>query len=50
MDNPYPLFQRDEVFISNFWKELFKVMGAQLQQSTSYHPQEDGETEELINV
>lgn len=36
---------RDQVFISNFWKGLFKMMGTQLQQSTSYHPQMGGQTE-----
>lgn len=30
---------RDKVFISNFWKALFKMMGTQFHQCTSYHPQ-----------
>ncbi|GJU00390.1 putative mitochondrial protein [Tanacetum coccineum] len=36
---------RDKVFISHFWKSLFKVLKVQLYLSTSYHPQTDGRTE-----
>ena len=32
---------RDEVFLSNFWKELFCVSGTRLKRSTTYHPQSD---------
>eukprot|EP00253_Pinus_taeda_P025507 PITA_25507 len=31
-------------FTSNFWQELFKLQGTQLQLGTSYHPQTDGQT------
>jgi hypothetical protein len=36
---------RDERFLSHFWRALFATVGTHLQYSTAYHPQSDGQSE-----
>ena len=50
LDNIYKLHglpesiitDRDKIFTSKFWKELFKLVGTELHYSSSYHSQTDG--------
>jgi len=38
---------RDKIFTSLFWQELFKLVKVSLRLSTSYHPQTDGQSERV---
>jgi hypothetical protein len=38
---------RDKVFTSSFWQQLFKLSGTTLAMTSSYHPQSDGQSEAL---
>jgi hypothetical protein len=39
--------ERDRIFTSNMWKDIFKALDVQLRYSLAYHPQSDGQTERV---
>lgn len=38
---------RDRIFTSQLWRELFSLAGVELRMSSAYHPQSDGQTERV---
>jgi hypothetical protein len=38
---------RGQIFISNFWSALFKLVSVQLSMGSAYNPQSDGQTERV---
>ena len=38
---------RDTIFVSNFWKQLFTLYKVELKLSTAYHPQTDGQSKRV---
>nr|GEX98675.1 putative reverse transcriptase domain-containing protein [Tanacetum cinerariifolium] len=44
------ILDRDSHFTSNFWKSLQKALGTDLDMSTAYHPQMDGQSEKIIQT
>ncbi|GJT04932.1 putative reverse transcriptase domain-containing protein [Tanacetum coccineum] len=41
---------RDPRFVSNFWRSLQNALGTNLDKSTAYHPQTDGQSERTIHT
>lgn len=41
---------RDPLFVSRFWQELFKLSGTKLHMSSTYHPQSDGKIKAMYRV
>ncbi|KAM1013601.1 hypothetical protein FF1_043513 [Malus domestica] len=39
------VIDRDSIFLSAFWRELFKLQNSKLCMSSRYHPQSDGQSE-----
>ncbi|GJQ89098.1 putative reverse transcriptase domain-containing protein [Tanacetum coccineum] len=44
------ILDRDSHFTSNFWRSLHKALGTNLDMSTAYHPQTDGQSERTIQT
>ncbi|GKB16445.1 reverse transcriptase domain-containing protein [Tanacetum coccineum] len=46
----YIISDRDSHFTSRFWQSLQKALGTQLDMSTAYHPETDGQSERTIQT
>ena len=44
------IFDRDSRFTSHFWRSLQTALGTNLDMSTAYHPQTDGQSERIIQT
>ncbi|GKC36978.1 putative reverse transcriptase domain-containing protein [Tanacetum coccineum] len=44
------IYDRDPRFASNFWRSLQNALGTNLDMSTAYHPQTDGQSERTIQT
>ncbi|GJY29637.1 putative reverse transcriptase domain-containing protein [Tanacetum coccineum] len=44
------IYDRDPRFASNFWRSLQNTLGTNLDMSTTYHPQIDGQSERIIQT
>ncbi|GJZ01215.1 hypothetical protein Tco_0519176 [Tanacetum coccineum] len=44
------IYDRDPRFVSNFWRSLQNALGTNLDMSTTYHPQTDGQSERTIQT
>ncbi|GJY68231.1 putative reverse transcriptase domain-containing protein [Tanacetum coccineum] len=44
------IYDRDGRFTSNFWRSFQKALGTQLDMSTAYHPQSDGQSKRTIQT
>lgn len=44
------IFDRDTRYNSNLWRAFQQAMGTQLNMSTAFHPQTDGQTERTIQM
>jgi hypothetical protein len=44
------VFDRDKIFTSQLWRELFRLAGVELWMSSAYHPHRTGKLKELTNV
>ncbi|GJW01746.1 reverse transcriptase domain-containing protein [Tanacetum coccineum] len=50
MEYPSQYCDRDPRFASNFWRSLQNALGTNLDMSTAYHPQTDGQSEGPFNL